>query len=593
MLSCCCHLATRTRSELLLRATEPSSMMMECFNDILLKLREVHEREVEGWQVKVQELSNKKGCDTKRMEELFTRNQQMKEQQRTLTENIKTLENRLRAGLCDRCTVTQEVAKRRQQEFESSQIQSLQHISLLATEMSNVKKENKRLREDIRNLKAALEDQNDQSKSNSVVEVKPQSSPERSPSSGPGAVLTAATGRSKEQSADGEVLVKSEAEHRAEEAEGRTPRGTGLNHLDYKQLLLPTLSASSPGKMDHSVGRVRERRAPEGHGQHSSIPPQPLLKNLSSSLSAEVKPSRHVPYAPVPRHPQPIKASPLPIPWPLAESTDWVTLTAVSSSPMIQTSPRIHLPHFPPLAPGDHQLSPRRPAFGSGWQKQSSGMTKEPTVVFRLSALPDYTDVHTQSKPPEGKQSEWSKAGRTPGEGLRDAFDGPLDLSDQGKSKLSPTQRGNSPLALQSGSKAQKSPEIYSSPEIPVTPPSPDHSFSSPSCTPAAKLEQGSPRNHQEEDTDEGMDQSNNKKKVPVLTISLRPVVLESLNSALQKQESLSSNGKSSSPAKEPESSADAYVNKDSHTGQEVKQNCKRKRETESDRDSDAGSIHQ
>lgn len=38
---------------------------------------------------------------------------------------------RLRAGLCDRCTVTQELAKRRQQEFEASHVQSLQHISLL------------------------------------------------------------------------------------------------------------------------------------------------------------------------------------------------------------------------------------------------------------------------------------------------------------------------------------------------------------------------------------------------------------------------------------------------------------------------------
>lgn len=32
--------------------------------------------------------------DTKRMEDLFSKNQQMKEQQRVLTENIKTLENR-------------------------------------------------------------------------------------------------------------------------------------------------------------------------------------------------------------------------------------------------------------------------------------------------------------------------------------------------------------------------------------------------------------------------------------------------------------------------------------------------------------------
>lgn len=42
---------------------------------------------------------------------------------------------RLRAGLCDRCTVTQEVAKKRQQEYEASQIQSLQHISMMGIQI--------------------------------------------------------------------------------------------------------------------------------------------------------------------------------------------------------------------------------------------------------------------------------------------------------------------------------------------------------------------------------------------------------------------------------------------------------------------------
>ncbi|CAG13390.1 unnamed protein product, partial [Tetraodon nigroviridis] len=69
--------------------------------------------------------------DTRRMEELFSKNQQMKEQQRLLNETIQTLENRLRAGLCDRCTVTQELARRRQQEFEASHMQSLQHMTLI------------------------------------------------------------------------------------------------------------------------------------------------------------------------------------------------------------------------------------------------------------------------------------------------------------------------------------------------------------------------------------------------------------------------------------------------------------------------------
>lgn len=94
---------------------------------------------------------------------------------------------RLRAGLCDRCSVTQDVAKRRQQEFEASQIQSLQHISILgiplclmnaslvvvsshnpssnprllrpssaAGEMTNLKKEILKLKDENRALRAAL-----------------------------------------------------------------------------------------------------------------------------------------------------------------------------------------------------------------------------------------------------------------------------------------------------------------------------------------------------------------------------------------------------------------------------------------------------
>uniref|UniRef100_H3DQC4 DNA endonuclease Ctp1 N-terminal domain-containing protein n=1 Tax=Tetraodon nigroviridis TaxID=99883 RepID=H3DQC4_TETNG len=91
--------------------------------------------------------------DTRRMEELFSKNQQMKEQQRLLNETIQTLENRLRAGLCDRCTVTQELARRRQQEFEASHMQSLQHMTLIAGEMNAVKKENKRLKEEVKALR--------------------------------------------------------------------------------------------------------------------------------------------------------------------------------------------------------------------------------------------------------------------------------------------------------------------------------------------------------------------------------------------------------------------------------------------------------
>lgn len=39
---------------------------------------------------------------------------------------------RLRAGLCDRCMVTQELARKKQQEFESALLQNLQHVFLLS-----------------------------------------------------------------------------------------------------------------------------------------------------------------------------------------------------------------------------------------------------------------------------------------------------------------------------------------------------------------------------------------------------------------------------------------------------------------------------
>ncbi|XP_029973976.1 RBBP8 N-terminal-like protein isoform X2 [Salarias fasciatus] len=574
--------------------------MMECFNELLLKLREVHEREVEGWQVKVQELSNKKGCDSKRMEELFTRNQQMKEQQRLLTENIKTLENRLRAGLCDRCTVTQEVAKRRQQEFEASQIQSLQHISLLATEMNNMKKENKKLKEDIRNLKAALDMTGSWSRSQLTAgesrphlnsrgaEVKVHSSPDSSPSSGPMALRTG------EHPADADVVaVKTEAEPRPDEAEGRQLRPSRSHFDQYKSLLVPGVPIPSPWKTERSPTRAVERRVPgvEALDQRSSIPSQVLLRSSSSSMSGEMKPSRHVLHVPVPCHPQPIKSSPVSLPWALPEPSEWGSLAPAGTSSTIPPSPRLNLARFNNLISNNQHVAPRRPVFNQSWQKHSTPQpsAKEPTVVFRLSSLPDY--VESQRMALEKKENLSSKTESVSEEGLKEACDAPLDLSDRGKSKSSQAPR------------VQKSPDIVvnASSNTPVSSPSPVVQYSS-SCSPPAKQEQdsSSDQNHkvdteqeQNEEVNGKTDQSN-EKKVPALTISLRPVVLETLNSALQKQEALSSNGKSS-PGDEPISSTDE-PDEESGSGPESSQGCRRKRtavETDTDVDSDPSNVHQ
>ncbi|XP_043946343.1 RBBP8 N-terminal-like protein [Protopterus annectens] len=131
-------------------------MAVESFSDALGKLKELHDREVQALQAKIAELTLEKCRDTQRIEELFNKNHQLREQQKLLNENVKVLENRLRAGLCDRCTVTQELAKRKQQEFESSQFQSLQHISLLTSEVNGLNEEKKKLLEEIKNLQSML-----------------------------------------------------------------------------------------------------------------------------------------------------------------------------------------------------------------------------------------------------------------------------------------------------------------------------------------------------------------------------------------------------------------------------------------------------
>ncbi|KAK5902891.1 hypothetical protein CesoFtcFv8_008105 [Champsocephalus esox] len=562
---------------------------MECFNSLLLKLREVHEREVEGWQMKIQELSNKKGCDTKRMEDLFTKNQQMKEQQRLLTENIKTLENRLRAGLCDRCTVTQEVAKRRQQEFEASQIQSLHNLSLLAGEMNNQKKENKRLREELRSLRAAL----DRGQSDSSTEVKAHSSPDLSPPSGPVARGHTATSRSGNQPEDGDVVVKTEADQRSEEAQHRQLRWINRNHYDsYKPL---------SWKTEPSIPRAGERRSQsvEGLDQRPSLPPQALLlKNFPTLTGGEGRPSRHVLHAPVPCRPQPIQTCPATLPWHLSESSDWVSPPAPGSSLVVQPSQRPNPPRYPNLIPTSHHASPRRQGFSLTRHSTPQPLANEPTVVVQLRSMSD--TVNSQTMPLEKKQILPPKTERVFAE-QRGTCDGPLDLSDRGKSKTNQTPRECSPIALQGEDRGQRSPDkdgkanqsahgpVSSSP--PVLPPR------SSSTPPGKQQDKESAHNHnnkvfEEDDQKEelnGKTDQSNEKKVPVLTISLRPVVvLESLNSALQ--ESLTSKSKSSSAATQQGSSSDEREDEGSVSERESSQGCKRRRAsagTETDRDSE------
>ncbi|XP_057713533.1 uncharacterized protein rbbp8l isoform X2 [Corythoichthys intestinalis] len=528
--------------------SNPRGCMMESFNELLLKLKEVHERELEGWQMKVQELSNKKGCDTKRMEELFTRNQQMKEQQRLLTENIKTLENRLRAGLCDRCTVTQEVAKRKQQEFEVSQMQTFQHMTLLVGETNTLKKENKKLRDELENIREAL--------NSTPLEANPSTSPEISPSPGPVSLTATATGRATaNQSVDANVGIKSEKNQRVDEPQSEPKR---LQPVSKSHFAVSSFS-SPPWKTENSLSQG-ERRS---HIMGALDPPHPIpvpglfLKTSSSLLNTDINPTRQALKAPVPYRPQPIKSSPVSFPWALPESSAWTSMATSGTNLVRHSYPKSNLPRFPNLVPSSqHTGLSSNPSHGYGpqWHKHGvfQGPVKEPTLILRLNNIPDHTEGLVKSQ--EKKDTPPSSTESDSGEGFKDPCDGPLDLSDRGKSKPSQTPKHEIPLMSEEGEGVKSKTDKELMQNLPkhsqeASPPA------SPSLLPPLpeviqdmtqqKYKVVKEYVEQKRETNGKTEQSNGK-KVPALTISLRPVVvLESMNSALQRQDLISTNGES------------------------------------------------
>ena len=63
------------------------------FKDLWTKLKECHDKEVQGLQVKVTKLKKERILDAQRLE-FFNKNQQLREQQKVLHETIKVLEDR-------------------------------------------------------------------------------------------------------------------------------------------------------------------------------------------------------------------------------------------------------------------------------------------------------------------------------------------------------------------------------------------------------------------------------------------------------------------------------------------------------------------
>ncbi|XP_053571843.1 DNA endonuclease RBBP8 [Bombina bombina] len=121
----------------------------DLFKELWCKLKECHDKELQELQLKITKLKKQRCLDAQRLEEFYTKNQQLREQQKSLHDTIKVLEDRLRAGLCDRCAVTEEHMMKKQQEFESIRQQNMKLITELMNEKNTLQDENKRLSDEL------------------------------------------------------------------------------------------------------------------------------------------------------------------------------------------------------------------------------------------------------------------------------------------------------------------------------------------------------------------------------------------------------------------------------------------------------------
>ncbi|XP_009949095.1 PREDICTED: DNA endonuclease RBBP8 [Leptosomus discolor] len=129
------------------------------FKELWSKLSSFH---FSGLQLKISKLKKERCLDAERLEEFYTKNQQLREQQKALHDTIKVLEDRLRAGLCDRCAVTEEHMRKKQQEFENIRQQNLKLITELMNEKNNLQDENKKITEQFQQLQKELEERKQQ-----------------------------------------------------------------------------------------------------------------------------------------------------------------------------------------------------------------------------------------------------------------------------------------------------------------------------------------------------------------------------------------------------------------------------------------------
>ncbi|XP_070841964.1 DNA endonuclease RBBP8 [Chaetodon trifascialis] len=118
----------------------------DLFEDLWRQLRECHQNALQELEAKVSKLKKERCLDAQRLEVFYNRSQQLKEQNKTLQDAISLLEERLRAGECDRCAILEDNLK-------VHQVQNLRLITTLKNERNSLEDENRKLRTELQKLK--------------------------------------------------------------------------------------------------------------------------------------------------------------------------------------------------------------------------------------------------------------------------------------------------------------------------------------------------------------------------------------------------------------------------------------------------------
>ncbi|XP_056306282.1 DNA endonuclease RBBP8 [Danio aesculapii] len=137
-----------------------SSEHREKLQELLTAVRDLHDTAMQELQAKIAKLKKERCLDAQRLSEFHSKNQHLREQQKIQQEKIRQLEDRLRSGPCDRCTVTGKQIKKTNTELEDNNQRNLSVISELKAERKTLTDENRRLSLELEQLRRSGSPQN-------------------------------------------------------------------------------------------------------------------------------------------------------------------------------------------------------------------------------------------------------------------------------------------------------------------------------------------------------------------------------------------------------------------------------------------------